>query len=334
MSQEDAAAPPADAVPTEPVLPHGDTPEAAQPAAHDPGQEVPAESPTAEAPRVFDAQAHAVTSSAVEKVLADLHDKEVEEINQLKVTLIDSAELATRASGLAALAGGAMQKATTKLTETYGAAQHLGMIVLAVFVALSVVSLTLFGFMTYRLQDRVAQLDAMLVAVGKRVVAMDESIDLFNNTGAVLGDVSLKQSGLVTSQKQLESRVDDVAKGLGNMIDAMAKKPATETKTQDNTKQLQQALEQTTKQVQALEQKIQAQGEVLKQLAAQGQRPVVVQTDAAALKKAAEAAAKSMKDKMDQEAAARAAAAPPPPVAAPAKPRERPVQYPRPGTTE
>jgi hypothetical protein len=37
-------------------------------------------------------------------VLADLHDKEVEEINQLKVTLIDSAELATRASGLAALA--------------------------------------------------------------------------------------------------------------------------------------------------------------------------------------------------------------------------------------
>ena len=172
----------------------------------------------------------------------------------------------------------------------------------------------------------------MLVAVGKRVVAMDESIDLFNGTGTLLGDVSLKQSGVVTSQKQLESRVDDVAKGLSNLIDAMAKKPAAESKTPDNTKQLQQALEQTTKQVQALEQKIQTQSELLKQLAAQGQRPVVVQTDTAALKKAAEAAAKGVKDKMDQEAAARAAAAPPPPP--PAKPRERPVQYPRPGTTE
>jgi hypothetical protein len=333
MNPEDAAADPsAQAVPTDADVPPADTADAV---ASDAVHETPVESqPEEEAPRVFDAQAHAVTSSAVEKVLADLHDKEVEEINQLKVTLIDSAELATRASGLAALAGGAMQKATAKLTETYGAAQHLGMIVLAVFVALSVVSRTLFGFMTYRRQERVSQLDAMLVAVGKRVVAMDESIDLFNNTGAVLGDVSLKQSGLVTSQKQLESRVDDVAKGLGNMIDAMAKKPAAETKTQDNTKQLQQALEQTTKQVQALEQKIQAQGEVLKQLAAQGQRPVVVQTDTAALKKAAEAAAKSMKDKMDQEAAARAAAVPAAPPPPPAKPKERPVQYPRPGSTE
>jgi small-conductance mechanosensitive channel len=159
---------------------------------------------------------------------------------------------------------------------------------------------------------------------------MDDSIELFNNTGTLLGDVSQKQSGLMTSQKELESRVDDVSKGLGNMIDAMAKKPVAEgTKVQDNTKQLQQALDQTTKQIQALEQKIQAQGETLKQLAAQGQRPVVVQTDAAALKKAAEAAAKSVKDKIDQEAAARAAAAPPP--APPPKPRERPVQYPRPG---
>jgi hypothetical protein len=331
MNQEDAnAAPTADA--SERLDPPLDVHGGDDTSSH--GDDRPAQEETApDEPRVFDAQAHAVTAGAVEKVLADLHDKEVEEINQLKSSLIDSAELATRASGLAALAGGAMHKATTKLTETYGAAQNLGMIMLAVFVALAVVAITLFGFMTYRLQERVGQLDAMLVAVGKRVVSMDESINLFNDTGTLLGDVSLKQSGVVTSQKQLESRVDDVAKGLSNLIDAMAKKPAAEGKTQDNTKQLQQALEQTTKQVQALEQKIQAQGEILKQLAAQGQRPVVVQTDAAALKKAAEAAAKGVKDKMDQEAAARAAAAPPPPPP-PAKPRERPVQYPRPGTTE
>ena len=329
MSQEDAATPPVTEA-VEPSDPGHDAPEVQE----DPpflADESPADSAALPAePRVFDAQAHAVTATAVEKVLADLHDKEVEEINQLKSSLIDSAELATRASGLAALAAGTMQKATNKLTETYGAAQNLGMICLAVFVALAVVAITLFGFMTYRLQERVTQLDAMLVAVGKRVVTMDDSIELFNNTGTLLGDVSQKQSGLMTSQKQLESRVDDVAKGLGNMIDAMAKKPAAEgNKVQDNTKQLQQALEQTTKQVQALEQKIQAQGEILKQLAAQGQRPVVVQTDAAALKKAAEAAAKSVKDKIDQEAAARAAAAPPP--APPPKPRERPVQFPRPG---
>jgi hypothetical protein len=331
MSQEDAAKPPtaeaADlSAPGQDAELREDPPFLADDSPVDSG--VPAA-----AQRVFDAQAHAVTASSVEKVLADLHEKEVEEINQMKSSLIDSAELATRASGLAALAGGAMHKATVKLTETYGAAQNLGMICLAVFVALSVVAITLFGFMTYRLQERVAQLDAMLVAVGKRVVTMDESIDLFNNTGTLLGDVSQKQSGLVTSQKQLESRVDDVSKGLSNMIDAMAKKPAADTKTPDNTKQLQQALEQTTKQVQALEQKIQAQGETLKQLAAQGQRPIVVQTDAGALKKAAEAAAKSVKEKIDQDAAARAAAAPPP--APPPKPREQsPVQFPRPAATQ
>lgn len=331
MSQEDAAKPPiAEAedlsAPGQDTEVREEPPFLADDSPVDSGSAAPEQ-------RVFDAQAHVVTSTAVEKVLADLHDKEVEEINQMKSSLIDSAELATRASGLAALAGGAMHKATVKLTDTYAAAQNLGMICLAVFVALSVVAITLFGFMTYRLQERVAQLDAMLVAVGKRVVTMDESIDLFNSTGTLLGDVSQKQSGLVTSQKQLESRVDDVSKGLSNMIDAMAKKPAGETKTPDNTKQLQQALEQTTKQVQALEQKIQAQGETLKQLAAQGQRPIVVQTDAGALKKAAEAAAKSVKDKIDQETAARAAAAPPP--APPPKPREQsPVQFPRPAATQ
>jgi hypothetical protein len=329
MSQEDAVNPPAAEVadlsnPGQEPEVHGDPAFLADETPVDSGSAAPG-------PRVFDAQAHAATASSVEKVLADLHDKEVEEINQLKISLIDSAELATRASGLAALAGGAMHKATVKLTETYGAAQNLGMVMLAVFTALTVVAITLFGFMTYRLQERVAQLDAMLVAVGKRVVTMDESIDLFNNTGTLLGDVSQKQSGLVTSQKQLESRVDDVSKGLSNMIDAMAKKPAADSKTPDNTKQLQQALEQTTKQVQALEQKIQAQGETLKQLAAQGQRPIVVQTDAAALKKAAEAAAKAVKDKIDQDAAARAAAAPPP---KPREPREQsPVQFPRPAAT-
>lgn len=337
MNQEDANVTPASEDTSElPDLPLTAQDDHASHGAASPAGEAPGEAEAApDTPRVFDAQAHAVTATAVEKVLADLHDKEVEEINQLKSSLIDSAELATRASGLAALAGGAMQKATTKLTDTYGAAHQLAIAVLAVFVALAVVAITLFGFMTYRLQERVGQLDAMLVAVGKRVVTMDESISLFNDTGALLGDVSLKQSGVVTSQKQLESRVDDVAKGLSNLIDAMSKKPAAEGKTPDNTKQLQQALEQTTKQVQALEQKIQAQGEILKQLAAQGQRPVVVQTDAAALKKAAEAAAKGVKDKMDQEAAARAAAvsASTPP-APPPKPRERPVQYPRPGTTE
>jgi len=331
MSQEDVANPPA-ADAAERPLPGQDAEVRDDPPFLADQGPVDSE-PASPEPRVFDAQAHAVTASSVEKVLADLHDKEIEEINQLKSSLIDSAELATRASGLAALAGGAMQKATVKLTDTYGAAQNLGMICLAVFVALSVVAITLFGFMTYRLQERVAQLDAMLVAVGKRVVTMDDSIELFNNTGTLLGDVSQKQSGLVTSQKQLESRVDDVAKGLSNMIDAMAKKPTADNKTPDTTKQLQQALEQTTKQVQALEQKIQAQGETLKQLAAQGQRPIVVQTDAAALKKAAEAAAKSVKDKIDQEAAARAAAAPPP-AAPPPKPRERPVQFPRPGEKE
>jgi hypothetical protein len=76
MSQEDAANPPAAAA--------ADLPNPAQETdiREDPPflpTDRPWDSaPATPEPRVFDAQAHAATARSVEKVLADLHDKEVE----------------------------------------------------------------------------------------------------------------------------------------------------------------------------------------------------------------------------------------------------------------
>ena len=48
-------------------------------------------------------------------------EKEDQEVRNMKTTLLDSAELATRAASLAATAGGEMQKASTNLLSTFTA---------------------------------------------------------------------------------------------------------------------------------------------------------------------------------------------------------------------
>lgn len=252
---------------------------------------------------------------------------EIEDLAKLKHTLLDSAELATRASNLAALAGGVMQKATKDLTKASQLQQSLGVIVVAIFVTISVVSIAVSGFVTFRLQERVSQLDAMLVAVGKRVSGLDESIKSLESSGDMLKEITLKQDGISIDQKQISARIDEVMKSIGTITEANAKLATGKTLAADKKPE-------QDKQMLAIEQKLQAQNESLRLLINNAQR-TTVQPDANALRRAAEAAVKLQKERTDQEAAAKAVTAAATAAAAPApKPKEKLVQYPRTNTTD
>ena len=231
------------------------------------------------------------------------------ELTDMKSTLLDAAELSNRAAGLAAKAGSDLHSAADHVMESNASVRIYGIVVLAAFAILMMIGLGLFGFMSMRLQTRISQADAMLLAVGKRVVAMDESIELLTDTGERLRDMAAKQDLLASQQLKNETRLEDVMRVAQSASDALIK-PAADTKGPDLAKLLQ-----------ALDARLQSQAAAIAALSSQTRAAAAPRTDTAAVRKEVEAMLRQQK--------AVEAAAKPVMVAPPVKPKENLVQYPR-----
>ena len=156
------------------------------------------------------------------------------QIVDIKLTLIDAAELAGRAGVQAAKAGADMHAAAKDLAVDHATQRKHGIVVLSVFAVLVVMGLLLFGVMSIRLQQRINQLDAMLLAVGKRVIAMDESLKLVNNSGEVFQAIAERQDTISRQQVKLDTRVEDLMKAAQSAIQTNAQ--TIDTQGKDNAK--------------------------------------------------------------------------------------------------
>ena len=253
---------------------------------------------------------------------ADAHDDHAD-VMEMRSAMLDSADLANRAAGMAAKAAAEMHGMTTHLndaattmTEAHQSGRIYGIVVLATFAALMLTSMTLFGFMSYRLQSRISAADEMLLAVGKRIVTMNESMEQITNAGETLRDIASRQDTIVGSQAKLDTRLDEVVTAMAHAAAQTASKPV-DTKAQD-----------LGKMIQALDAKLQAQSAALSSLASQVRTvPQAPKPDQAAVRREVEAALRQQKA---AEAASKpVVVAPPPPPAPPPKPKETLVQYPR-----
>jgi hypothetical protein len=254
-------------------------------------------------------------------------DTQDAEMAEMKSTMLDSAELANRAAGMAAKAAGDMHGASTQLIESYAGQKMYLIIVLAVFGLLMVLAMTVFAFMSFRLQQRVTQADAMLIAVGKRVIAMDEGLELFTGHGEALREVASKQEAILSAQTKIELRLDEVMRGVQGAVDTISKPVA-----QDKDKGKEKAPD-VAKLIKDLDGKLQAQANAISNLSSQVRAvgtPAPARPDPAAVRKEAEALVRQLKA---AEASVKPAApSPTSPSAAPKtpeKPVEKVVQYPR-----
>ena len=256
-------------------------------------------------------------SSAARQAMED--DQEVQEI---KSTMLDSAGLANQAANHALKAGDDLQKATENLIKLYDTQRKLGVIVLVSCGTLLVTAMVLFVLMSSSLKQRIAQADAMLVAVGKRIVTMNESIEIINATGDILRTISSNQSALSDQQVKLDGRLDEALKAVQNTAAA----PAKDSKAPDISKLLQ-----------GMELQIQANANALKSLSAQLRSKPAADADPAAIRREVEASLLRQQRKtptptptstppQNQTATPTPAPAVNP---APPKPVERLVQYPR-----
>ena len=287
------------------------------------GTDSPAQTPESElsepGPAEHSEPAAETMSSAARQAMED--DQEVQEI---KSTMLDSAELANQAANHALKAGDDLQQATQNLTKLYDTQRKLGVLVLVSCGTLLVVATVLFVFMSSSLKQRIAQTDAMLVAVGKRIVTMNESIEILNASGDILRTIASNQSALSDQQVKLDGRLDEALKGAQNVAATTTKDP----KTPDIGKLLQ-----------AMEAQIQGNTSALKSLAAQQRSKPATDPDVVTIRREVEASLLRQQKKTQTPTPAPAPTLTqnqtPPPTPAPAvnpappKPVERLVQYPR-----
>ena len=232
------------------------------------------------------------------------------EMIDMKLVLMDSAELASRVANVAADAGVDLRVASNKLTKSYEQQRKLLMLLIAIFGGLMVVACGVFATMAWRLQSRVSQLDTMVLAVGKRVVGMDASMESVGAVQEALQAMVVKQEEMTALQSKIDARLEEAIKSTQGVPELTAKQ--IDGKTQE-----------MSKQVQLLDGKLQAQANVLKTLSGQMKGLQGSVTDAGGLRRELEAQQRQQRERQAAEAAAAANST------NVARNRERMLQYPR-----
>jgi hypothetical protein len=253
------------------------------------------------------------TSQAADKAAADaaalgqsVESQSVADMKDMKLVVMDSAELATRAASLAANAGLDLRNATKDLLQGSQATlqankkqSKMTIILIALASSLMLLAGIMFVIMSLRLQGRIAQLDEMVLAVGKRVVEMDASLELVGGAQEAIKNVLTKQTEMAAAQAKIDARLEEVIKNAQGVP------------------------EQTAKQVEARIQALSKQSAATNKMAGQVQSMQGALGDASAMKRDLEAMARQQRERQSSEAgrAAQEAAA--------ARARENMVQYPR-----
>ncbi len=240
---------------------------------------------------------------------ATLDGQTVNEMKDVKMIVLDSAELATRAAGMAADAGINLRTAIKDLGLINRKQNKWTTILMAVVGTLMIATAILFAILSVRIQARVAMLDEMLVAVGKRVTEMDASLELMGGAQESLTAVAAKQAELVANQAKIDTRLEQVIKNTQDVPEQTAK-------------QVDVRIQALAKQVAALEGRLQAQAASSSRVATQLQSMQAALGEASAMKRELELLARQQRERQAQEAAQAAQSA--------NKPREqRLIQYPR-----
>ena len=234
------------------------------------------------------------------------------EMIDMKLVLMDSAELASRVANVAADAGVDLRVASNKLTMSYEQQRKLLMLLIAIFGGLMIVACGVFAAMAWRLQSRVAQLDTMVLAVGKRVVGMDASMESVGAVQQALQELLVKQEAMTGLQSKIDARLEEAIKSTQGVPELTAKQ--IDGKTQE-----------MKKQVEMLDGKLQAQANVLKTLSGQMKGLQGSVTDASGLRRELEAQQRQQRERQAAEAAAGNANV----AAARNRDRDRMLQYPR-----
>lgn len=239
---------------------------------------------------------------------ATIDGQTVQDMKDMKLVVMDSAELATRAASLAADAGVGLRTTVKELGVVNRKQNKWTLIMLSVAGGVLLISSVLFVVMSAQIASRVTMLDDMLVAVSKRITEMDASLEMVGSTEEAIKAVVNRQGEMLASQAKIDARLEQVLKSAQDIPELTSK-------------QVELRMQTLTKQVAALEGRFQSQGSSSTRMASQLKSMETVLGETAAMKRELELMARQLRERQAQESAQAAQSA--------AKARERLVQYPR-----
>ena len=250
---------------------------------------------------------------------------DVDELEGLKMIMLDSAELATRSANLAVGSAENMKKATHNLVDLMKVNKKQHQIMLGIAGGLMFVTAIVFATSIFTLKSRINQMDAMLASLSKRVVELNDSLEIVGSVNEGLQAMVSKQDDITKMQGSLEARLNEAIKNAESVPEKTAQ-------------QVGEKGQVLAAQVKSLEGRFMQQSKAMNALANQvgGLQGAVGETGG--FKKEMEALARLQKERQVAEnaVAAKAAAqatasanASNAAVVAAAKQREKMVQYPR-----
>ena len=250
---------------------------------------------------------------------------DVDELEGLKMIMLDSAELATRSANLAVGSAENMKKATHNLADLMKVNKKQHQIMLGIAGGLMFVTAIVFATSIFTLKSRINQMDAMLASLSKRVVELNDSLEIVGSVNEGLQAMVSKQDDITKMQGSLEARLNEAIKNAESVPEKTAQ-------------QVGEKGQVLAAQVKSLEGRFMQQSKAMNALANQvgGLQGAVGETGG--FKKEMEALARLQKERQVAEnaVAAKAAAqatasanASNAAVVAAAKQREKMVQYPR-----
>jgi DNA repair exonuclease SbcCD ATPase subunit len=270
-------------------------------------------------------QPHHDTAEASGVAAAKPVDSDAEELEGLKMLALESAELATRSANVSAGVAENMKKATLNLVDVMKANKKQHLILMSIAGGVMFVTAIVFATTIFTLKTRINQMDTMLAALSKRVVELDDSMEMVGSVNEGLQAMVAKQDDVAKMQGNLDARLNEAIKHAESVPEKTAQ-------------QVGEKGEILAAQVKSLEGRFMQQSRALNALANQvgGLQGAVGETGT--FKKEMEALARLQKERQAAEnaAAAKAAAqsaatsnAANAAAIAAAKQREKMVQYPR-----
>ena len=159
---------------------------------------------------ISDEQEHAHATLHADETAALVSDND--ELEGIKMLALESAELATRSANLAVGAGENMKKATLNLEQLMKSNKKQNQIMLGIAGGLMFVTAIVFATSIFTLKSRIGQMDTMLASLSKRVVELNDSMEMVGSVNEGLQAMVSKQDDITKMQGSLETRLNEAIK--------------------------------------------------------------------------------------------------------------------------
>jgi hypothetical protein len=186
-----------------------------------------------------------------------LDQRAYQQYQSLAQVVLDSADLATQSAEAAANVSSQLRQTTADFKELTEDGHKKARILLAITGGVLVISLIFFLIMGVRLVSRINQLDAMLTAVGKRVVELNTGMESLEGVNQSVKELASQQLALTKSQGQIEGRIDASLKQSESLVQKVPSETA---------KQVAATGDSVMRQVQGINAKLQTQANAVQSL--------------------------------------------------------------------